>query len=324
MKNIKDSTKDIIISIIVIIIIFWLWYIYGKWKEFFLQSESSYKFISPLLSCKQSRVLQDFRNINLKPWLQSLIEKKLLNSGVNHVSVYFEDLNNGYWFGLNEKEVFTPASLTKVPTLISVLKRSEVEQGFLWQNVKYSIPTIDYNVHYKPEYQVESDKTYTIKQLLEYMIKYSDNNATQILWKVLWQNRFAKTYTNLWINQSLFNQIEVIDYASFFRILFNSSYLNKKDSEYALQLLTQVNFKNWLVAWVPSDIKVAHKFWEYAFDWDLKQIHDCGIIYYPNHPYLLCVMTRWDTYPHLENIISSISKIIFENINKEYGSVKNK
>lgn len=319
MRNIKETTKEIVVSLIVIIIIFGLWFIYGKWKEVFFGVEKRYEFISPLLNCKESFVLQNSKNIDLKESLELLVKNKLRNSWVNHVSIYFRDLNNGYRFGINEKEIFTPASLTKVPTLIAILKRSESEKGFLDQSVKYSLPKIDYNVHYKPKYQIKSDEVYTIRELLNYMIRYSDNNATQILRNILWSDRFKNTYTELWINKSALNEIEVLDYASFFRILFNASYLNKDNSEYALNLLTQVDFKNWLVVWVPSNIKIAHKFGEYSFDWTTKQIHDCGIIYYPNHPYLLCTMTRWNNYDNLEKTLSEVSMTVFENINNSYG-----
>lgn len=324
MKKTKETVKEIVVSLIVIIIIFGLWFIYGKWKEVFFGTEKKYEFISPLLNCKESYALQNSKNIDFKSSLEKLVKEKLRNSWVNHVSIYFRDLNNGYRFGINEKEIFTPASLTKVPTLIATLKKSESENGFLDQSVRYSLPKIDYNVHYKPKYQVESNSVYTIRQLLDYMIKYSDNNSTQILRNILWKDRFKNTYTELWITESALNEIEVIDYASFFRILFNSSYLNKRNSEYALSLLTQVDFKNWLVAGIPSNIKIAHKFGEYSLDGTTKQIHDCGIIYYPDHPYLLCVMTRGDDYNNLEKTLSEISKTVFENINNSYGGIKKK
>lgn len=320
--KLKENAKDIVVSIVVILIIFWLWFIYGKWKENIFGPEKKYNFISPLLNCKESDALQNSKNIDIESGLNSLIKNKLRNSWVNHVSVYFRDLNNWYRFGINEKETFTPASLTKVPTLIAVLKRSESENWFLDQSVKFSLPNIDYNVHYKPKLEIESNKIYTIRDLLGYMIKYSDNNATQILRNILWRERFANTYKDLWVVSNQSNEIQVIDYASFFRILFNASYLNKDNSEYALDLLTQVDFNNWIVAWVPSEVAVSHKFGEYSLNEDSKQIHDCGIVYYSKHPYLICVMTRWNSYDNLEKMISDVSKSIFENINEEYGIYK--
>lgn len=318
----KESAKDIVVSIMVIIIIFWIGFIYWKWKENLFGSEKRYNLISPLLSCKESDIIQGSKNIYTESWLNELIKSRQWNSWYNHVSIYFMDLNNWYHFGINEKELFTPASLTKVPTMIAVLKKSESENGFLDQSVKFKIPNIDYNVHYKPKQEIESDKTYTIRDLLGYMIKYSDNNATQVIRNILWKDRFANTYKELWIISNQSSEIQVLDYALFFKILFNSSYLNKDNSEYALGLLTQVDFQSWIVAWVPSEISVSHKFGEYSLNWDLKQIHDCGIVYYPKHPYLICVMTRWNNYTDLENMISSVSKSIFENINNQYATYK--
>ena len=48
-----------------------------------------------------------------------------------------------------------------------------------------------------------------------------------------------------------------------------------------------------------------------------RQLHDCGIIYHPLKPYLLCVMTRGEKIADLENAIRDISKWIFERVNKD-------
>jgi hypothetical protein len=76
------------------------------------------------------------------------------------------------------------------------------------------------------------------------MIKYSDNNSTQILWNILGVDRFEKTYKDLSINSKEFGVIKVLDYATFFRVLYNASYLNKANSEFALSLLSKIDFKN--------------------------------------------------------------------------------
>jgi hypothetical protein len=44
---------------------------------------------------------------------------------ISDFSVYFRDLNNGPWVGVNEKEFFSPASLMKTPILIGFLKNVE-------------------------------------------------------------------------------------------------------------------------------------------------------------------------------------------------------
>jgi hypothetical protein len=47
-----------------------------------------------------------------------------------------------------------------------------------------------------------------------------------------------------------------------------------------------------------------------------RELHDCGIIYYPNNPYFLCVMTRGKDFPTLEGVIKDISKIAWDEVSK--------
>ncbi len=42
------------------------------------------------------------------------------------------------------------------------------------------------------------------------------------------------------------------------------------------------------------------------------EAHDCGIVYYPDSPYLLCVMTRGKDTGQLESIIGKISQITYQ------------
>lgn len=44
------------------------------------------------------------------------------------------------------------------------------------------------------------------------------------------------------------------------------------------------------------------------------ELHDCGIIYYPNNPYVLCVMTRGDSMEELKKIISTISLMTYKEV----------
>ncbi|MDO8560151.1 MAG: serine hydrolase [bacterium] len=56
--------------------------------------------------------------------------------------------------------------------------------------------------------------------------------------------------------------MSVKDYASFFRILYNASYLNREQSERALGLMTKTRFRDGIIAGVPAGRPVAHKFGE--------------------------------------------------------------
>lgn len=78
-------------------------------------------------------------------------------------------------------------------------------------------------------------------------------------------------------------------------------------------MLSKTSFKKGLVAGVPKNIMVSHKYGERLYvDSNEAQLHDCGIIYFPQTPYLLCIMTRGENFAELENTIKEISKNVYE------------
>ena len=102
-------------------------------------------------------------------------------------------------------------------------------------------------------------------------------------------------------------------FSRFFSILYNSTYLSRANSEYALELLTKSTFTEGIYSSIPTDITVAHKFGENTFiDSDgihKAQLHECGLIY-RNEPYLLCVMTEGTSQDTLPNVIQTLTKTV--------------
>ena len=276
-------------------------------------STKRFKYISPLLVCGNpaSNSLG-----NLKKQVHQVIDKQ---TQVSHVSVYFRDLNNGPWFGINENELFSPASLVKVPLAIALYKQSEADPNLLSQTLINDQIDSNEEQNIKPDQTIVPNQEYTIDNLIENMIVYSDNNAYEILSDFVDQNILIQTYTDLGIdiskaiNNPAGDILSVRNYASFFRILFNSSYLNQQMSNKLLSLLTQVTYKKALVAGIGSQVEVAHKFGERRFLGSNElQLHDCGIVYKPNKPYLICIMTRGSNFDHLNQAIKLISSTIFQ------------
>jgi hypothetical protein len=49
------------------------------------------------------------------------------------------------------------------------------------------------------------------------------------------------------------------------------------------------------------------------------QLHDCGIVYYPHKPYLLCVMTRGKSSDDNSKMIAEISKLVYREVDTQLG-----
>ena len=84
--------------------------------------------ISPLLECttNESRELSSFDDE-----IGAVADELMSNGTVTDISYYFRDLNNGLWMGINEDEKFSPASLMKMPLMMSYLKQSEEDSSIL-------------------------------------------------------------------------------------------------------------------------------------------------------------------------------------------------
>ena len=280
--------------------------------------EGEQSLINPLLECEVATNV----NENLTPFkgvIQKTVDNLLQRKDASHISVYFRDLNNGPWFGINEKEDFIPASLLKVPIMISFLKRAETEPTILEKKITYEAPRNPVRPHFSATKSIQIGTTYTVQELLEYMIVYSDNEAKDLLVLAAENGQIEKVFFDLGVElESDSLDINVKNYASFFRILFNSSYLRRDLSQFALKLLSHAEFSKGLRAGVPASFPIAHKFGE---KWrnpnEDKQLHDCGIIYYPGHPYLLCLMTRGDDFDALTHVLTSISRVVFEEVTNQ-------
>lgn len=140
--------------------------------------QGGFNFINPLLECDASEELTIKESQKLKLNISNKIKNSIDNASVTQISYYFRDLNNGAWFGIDEKENFSPASLLKVPLMIAYFKLSEKDPNILNKKILFNLPG-DENLieNIKPKKVIEKNKEYTIKELIEYMIIYSDNNA---------------------------------------------------------------------------------------------------------------------------------------------------
>lgn len=284
------------------------------------ERQTGYRLINPLLECE---VVGDGVYTELRPFreeLTTLVQKMLQNREATHISVYFRDLNNGPWIGINEKELFAPSSLLKVPLLFSVFEQSDRDPSFMQKKMVYSGEfdlTSSQNV--KPSHILQRGSSYTISNLLERTIIESDNTAAKLLTLAVDSDLFFRPYESLGLQKPNSTEgeyyLRVKDYASFFRVLYNASYLSRAQSERALELLSRSAYTRGLVQGVPRGVTVAHKFGERKLsDVSELQLHDCGIVYHRKKPYLLCVMTKGAVFTRLEQVISEISKMVYENV----------
>ena len=288
-----------------------------------IASSTRYQFIDPLLAIRNPDGGNSPSYDALFTSVTGLIAEAQKNQILRAASVYFRELGPSQGFVISANEQYSPASLLKVPTMMTYLKLAESNPGALSSLATYS-GTTDANAqeHIKSPVHL-APGTYSVQTLLEHMIKNSDNNAAETLINHLndtgESGAFDTLFNDLGVsNVDLTNDfITVRGYALFFRVLYNATYLNRTSSEKALALLAQTDFDQGLRAGLPQDVAVSHKFGEFSQQDQggtllKRELHDCGIVYYPSHTYLLCVMTKGDDFLALEGFIKSVSSASYQ------------
>ncbi len=295
-----------------------------------IRLKENFRFINPLLECDSNIGSYKIPN-DIKDQVENYISLKKLSGDIYTAAVYYRNLNNGPWFGIEEDTLFSPASLTKVPMMLIYYKLAEEDPTILNKELEVNVP-LDVSLEttfIDPKISLDSNRKYTVSELIEHMIIYSDNQAYTILKNNISQNDFEHMFNDFGIdinsraNSGNDNVLTIREYTSFFRILYNASYLNREHSEKALDLLSRSNFNAGLVAGVPAGVPVSHKFGERFYeDTKEKQFHDCGIVYMPNSPYLICVMTKGNNFEEMTEVISGISEKVYTLVEADLANIK--
>lgn len=288
-----------------------------------------YTLINPILDIEPTAEFHELRPFKYQ--VQALIKRLIEERKASQVSVYYRDLNNGPVLGIDWNERFAPASLAKVPLLIACLDQAQDDPAFLARRVRYEgMQEFQTVTELEPISALEDGKEYTVDELLEAMIEHSDNGATVTLAKIADGRNLNDVFTDLGLivpnARTPRDYITVKEYAAFFRILYNASYLNRANSQKALEIMTRSDFKLGIRAGVPAGVVVANKFGERTATevGGLHQVHECGVVYHPTDPYLLCVMTRGESEVPLAYVISDISRVVYQNVTRGRVSSTNR
>lgn len=288
----------------------------GKTAATEKREKHGYRFINPLLECDNFSPSDLSAHQDLKSVTDQYVKEKIAAGLANQISVYYRDLNNGPWIGIGEDAEFAPASLLKVAFLMVALRHSEDHAGFLEKKVTYTEENPRTYVQNIEGETIALGKSYTIKELLESMIINSDNLAMNLIMAQLQSEQVPPfIWSDLGIEDpSQANRMDFLSvkqYSAFFRVLYNSTYLTRQHSEYALELLSQTKI-GFIRSRTPNNTVVASKFGERVFaDSNVKQLHECAIVYDGTSPYLLCIMTRGTDFATQASVIEDISELVY-------------
>lgn len=288
------------------------------------EHDDSYTFIHPLLAVNRSNMDRPSSEYaGLTHDVEAYIASAKRAGMLSDASVNFIQYGKSGSFTYNADAAYYPASLLKVVIMVAYYKKSETDPAILDRQLAYtldmqSVPSVP---HEAPS-MLAPGRSYSTSYLIERMIVDSDNGAMEVLHENIGDAYLDKVFASLGIpgptGDGTAYTISSMDYSLFFRVLYNATYLSRENSEKALALLSKVTFKDGLLAGMPPESVVAHKFGEHVEGEgdavSAVELHDCGIAYVDGGPYLLCVMTKGRSLENLEKGIAGISRLVYDKV----------
>ncbi|MCL5018431.1 MAG: class A beta-lactamase-related serine hydrolase [Candidatus Pacearchaeota archaeon] len=309
----RSNKKEIIIFILLVLSVSANFFFLVKLNSNVVSNEENFNLIVP--SGKEIIIDSDMETdwIIHYEGLKRLLEEEIGKyNGTGKVGFFIQDIKTGAWLGINEKEEFAPASLLKIPIMMSALKK--VERGEITLKDEVMITKNDFDPLYGSLHR-EGEIKISILQLLKKMIISSDNTAKNAIVRQLSDTDIDSVFVHIGIKDPfLTNQENVIsprDYIRIFKSLYYSTYLSRDLSEFALDLTTDTSEESLISKGVPSEIQVAHKFGVAGEE----ELHDCGIVYHHKNPYFICVMTKSLGFEKSKELIVNLSKKVYDFVN---------
>lgn len=305
-------TKSFIVPAFLVLVSFTAGVFFKDFHVSLLKSESN----SPdLLVSKypylSKRILQEEQNdilINFLALRRQL--REMVAPYQDSFAFYFEYLPTGTSLGINEKIEFSAASLIKVPVVMAYFhykERTGLDNDHV---VKIQEDQIDSG--FGDLWKKGAGAEISLEETVRLSLIESDNTAALVLAGNVPQEDFDEVYEGLDIDLRIENEETIItakQYSSILKALYFSSVLSKDSSQKILELLTNSHLNDKLKAGVPKEIPVANKFGVLGDE----LFQDCGIVYVPQRPYILCMVSRSNAEiarERMKDISSSIYRFV--------------
>jgi beta-lactamase class A len=220
--------------------------------------------------------------------------------------VFFQDLQTKDAFEINSKEIFTAASLIKLPVIITLYR--EAEAGRINLDEVYKLQASD-KISGAGSLQYKSvGFEITFREMAELMGQQSDNTAFGIVSRKLGKEKIQELINALGMKSTSFaeNETSPEDIGLLFRKLYSEGVVYEKDKQEILSFLTDTIWEDRIPAGVPKEIKVSHK-----IGTEVGVISDAGIVF-AKKPFILVIMTEGANEIEAKKALPQITEKLYE------------
>ena len=209
--------------------------------------------------------------------------------------MYFEYLPTGTSININGTNEFHAASLFKTPIIMAYYHTGE--RLGIDNDPTLTLKSDELDSQFGNLWQKGSGYQLKASEAVRLALEESDNTAAKALVSLIGTVDFEAVYQGLDINLTVDK---------------DGAVLNIDDSQEILNYLAKSKFPDKLVAGVPPGVTVAHKIGDFVEkNGNGEAFTDCGIVYIPRRPYLLCMVSKTDEQTARVRM-QDISKMIYD------------
>jgi beta-lactamase class A len=248
------------------------------------------------------------REVDLKIAVEEIIKNKK-----GSYSIYFKDLKSDKFFGINENQINTAASVNKLPIIATLYYLDYKNKISLDDQVTIQKEDVqDYGTG-SIRYQ-EMPQTYSLRNLAKLSLKESDNTAAHVINVKIGEENVQKLVDTWGMKQTNMadNKTTAYDMSILLNKIYNNQIASAANTKELLEFMTETDFEDRLTKDLPEGVKVHHK----SGDGE-GFVHDVGIIETKNGAYYLGVMTSDvnGKEDEAKKTIAQVSKRVFEALN---------
>ena len=240
--------------------------------------------------------------------------RRALIEGVEgRFSLYLEDVDTGRTCEILADERYNAWSLLKVAVAATVLKK--VERGDVSLDQVLTLKPEELKTVVVVPSGAASGDSVTVRTLVGWLITLSDNTASFALARLFKASEFQETLVGMGFpstppdrQRNELPQVSARHCGNSLRSLYHASFLGRPLSDVLLALMAETVYDSQIRMGLPSDAKVAHKV---GFNAGAGEFHDCGVVYLPGRPYILCVMSTGSTREESDRVISGLSRQVY-------------
>ncbi len=236
------------------------------------------------------------------------------------ISVYFDYLPSGVSIGINDTNKFYVASLLKIPVAMAVMRL--VETGDMRPDERLTVSPEEMDGRFGEIWPPEKTSI-TVMEAMKLSLSASSNTAHNVLYTAMLRHSthaLSDVFDALDIARELQDERPVVtakNYSSILRSLYLASFLSREHSNDILRMLSESTSHDRLAAGIPKGVVFAHKIGVFE-DAEAKQsvYSDCGIVYVPKRPFILCVMSNTENLDRSKNYMRDIARMTYDYVVK--------